>query len=90
MSIAKDSHKIVVTTTDAHLYPGQVQLVNELLPQIPNIIIVSVRTPYDINVLSPVPTFLAAYGGNTPTLRAIADVLMGKFQPSGVLPVTSS
>lgn len=87
MSMANDSHKIVVTTTDAHLYPGQVQLVNELLLQNPNIIIVSVRTPYDIHVLPMTPTVLAAYGGNPPTLRAIAEVLKGLSAARGVLPV---
>ena len=73
---------------DAGFYPGQVKLVTELLAKNPNIIIVSVRTPYDISVLPTVPTVLAAYGGNPPSLQAIADVLMGKSKASGVLPVT--
>ncbi|HET6822983.1 MAG TPA: glycoside hydrolase family 3 C-terminal domain-containing protein, partial [Anaerolineales bacterium] len=88
LNAARNAHKVVVTTTDASLYPGQVQLVNELLAQNPNIIMVSVRTPYDISVLPMAPVVLAAYGGNPPTLRAIADVLMGKSEASGVLPVT--
>jgi beta-N-acetylhexosaminidase len=62
--------------------------VNELLAQNPNVIIVSVRTPYDIRVLPVVPVVLAAYGGNPPTLCAIADILMGTSEASGVLPVT--
>ena len=57
---------------------GQVRLVTELLAKIPNIIIVSVRTPYDVSVLPAVPTVLAAYGNNPPSLQAIADVLTGK------------
>jgi len=80
--------KVIVTTTDASLYPGQIKLVNELLAQNPNVIIVSVRAPYDINVLPGVPSVLAAYGSNTPTLRAIADLLTGTFKASGILPVT--
>lgn len=85
---ARSAHNVIVTTTDASLYPGQVKLVNELLAQNPNVIIVSVRAPYDINVLPGVSSVLAAYGSNPPTLRAIADVLTGKFESSGVLPVT--
>ncbi len=88
LNAAHNVHKVVVTATDASLYPGQVQLVNELLAQNPNVIIVSVRTPYDIRVLPVVPVVLAAYGGNPPTLRAIADILMGTSEASGVLPVT--
>jgi hypothetical protein len=51
---------------------------------------ISVRTPYDHSVLPNVPTVLASYGGNLPTLQAVADVLMGKVEASGVLPVALS
>ena len=87
-SKTSDQLKVIVATTDANLYPSQVKLVTQLLRKTPNIIIVSVRTPYDISVLPRVPTALAAYGGNPPTLQAIADVLMGKVEASGILPVT--
>ena len=60
----------------------------ELLAKNPNVITVSVRTPYDLSVLPVVPTDLAAYGGNPPTLQAIIDVLMGDYEAAGVLPVT--
>ena len=82
--------KVIVATTDANLYPGQVKLVTQLLKKTPNIIIVSVRTPYDISVLPTVSTVLAAYSSNSPTLQAITDVLMGKSEAVGVLPVALS
>jgi beta-N-acetylhexosaminidase len=87
LNMARDAHKIVMTTTDAGLYAGQVKLVMELLTINPHIIVVSVRTPYDATVLPLVPTILAAYGGNPPSLHAIVDVLMGRVEVSGVLPV---
>jgi beta-N-acetylhexosaminidase len=64
--------------------------VNKLMEKNPNIVMISVRTPYDINVLPMVPTVLAAYGSNLPMLRAIAEVLMGKSEATGVLPVALS
>jgi beta-N-acetylhexosaminidase len=85
---ARDVSQVIVTTTDAGFYPGQVELVTELLAKNPKIIIVSVRFPYDIRVLPNAPTVLSAYGGNLPTLQAIADVLMGNSEAFGVLPVT--
>ncbi len=88
LGMARDRRKVIVTTTDASFYAGQVKLVTELVAKNPNIILVSVRTPYDISVLSTVPTVLAAYGGNLPALQAIRDVLMGNSEASGVLPVT--
>jgi beta-N-acetylhexosaminidase len=88
LQTALDARKIIVATTDVSFYPGQVKLVTELLAKNLSVVIVSVRTPYDIRVLPMVPTVLAAYGGNPPALRAIVDVLMGKAQARGVLPVT--
>jgi beta-N-acetylhexosaminidase len=90
MEKARGGCKVIVTTVDASAHPGQIQLVNQLLTINPKVIIISVRTPYDIGVLSKVPAALAAYGNNAPSLRAIADVLMGKVKPSGVLPVNLS
>ena len=90
LSMANGAIKIIVATTDANLYPGQVKLVNKLMEKNPNIVMISVRTPYDINVLPMVPTVLAAYGSNLPMLRAIAEVLMGKSEATGVLPVALS
>jgi beta-N-acetylhexosaminidase len=88
LTMARDVSKVIVTTTDAGFYPGQVELVTELLAKNPKIIIVSVRTPYDISVLPDAPTVLSAYGGNLPAIQAIADVLMGNSEAFGVLPVT--
>jgi len=87
VEMARDRCKVIVATTDANVYPAQIKLLTELLARNPNIIIVSVRTPYDTNILRAVPTVLAAYGGNLPTLQAIMDVLLGKSKASGVLPV---
>jgi beta-N-acetylhexosaminidase len=88
LGLARDGCKVIVTTIDANFYPGQVKLVTRLLAKNPNIILVSLRAPYDINILPAIPTVLAAYGGNLPSLQAITDVLMGKSKASGVLPVT--
>jgi beta-N-acetylhexosaminidase len=88
LNMVPNKCKAIVATTDANVYAGQVKLVTELLTKTPHIILVSVRTPYDISVLPTVPTVLAAYGGNRPALQAIADVLMGKSEALGVLPIT--
>ena len=88
LSMAHDANKIIVATTDVSFYPGQVKLVNELIVKNPNIVLISVRTPYDIHMLPMVPTVLAAYGGNLPTLQALAEVLMGRSEAAGILPVT--
>src|SRR5688572_10088989 len=90
MNMVPDGCKVIVATTDANLYPAQVKLVTELLAKTPNIILVSVRTPYEISGFPSVSTILAAYGNNRPALQAIADVLTGEAEASGVLPVSLS
>jgi beta-N-acetylhexosaminidase len=90
LRLADDVDTIIIATTDAGFHPGQVRLVTELLAKHRNVIVVSMRTPYDIRVLPNVHTVLAAYGGNPPTLQAIADVLTGKVKATGVLPVALS
>lgn len=87
---ASDGGKVVIAATDVGFYPGQIKLVTELRAKNPKLIIVSIRTPYDIHSLPDVSTVLAAYGGNLPTLRAIVDVLTGKSEATGDLPVTLS
>jgi beta-N-acetylhexosaminidase len=87
LNMVRDAHKIIFAATDAGSSPGQVKLVNALIAKNPSIILISVRTPYDIHVLPTVPTVLAAYGGNPPALQAIADVLLGRSKATGVLPV---
>ena len=87
LSMVDGIDKIIVATTDASFYPGQVRLVIDLLTKHPNVVVVSVRTPYDVHVLPMVSTVLAAYGGNSPTLRAIADVLTGRAKATGTLSV---
>jgi beta-N-acetylhexosaminidase len=88
LNMMADGCKVIVATADANVYDGQVKLVTELLAKTRHIIMVSVRTPYDISVLPNVPTVLAAYGSNRPALQAIVDVLMGRSKPLGVLPIT--
>ncbi len=87
LQMTRDGCKVIITTADASLHPNWVQFASALLAINPNIIIVSIRTPYDLSVLPKVPTALAAYGSNPPSLQAIAGILTGKVEPSGMLPV---
>jgi beta-N-acetylhexosaminidase len=88
LDMTRDGCKVIVTTTDARFYAGQVKLVTELIAKTPNLVLVAVRTPYEASIFPTAPTVLVAYGSNSPTLQAIADVLMGTSKASGVLPVT--
>ena len=82
---------VVVGTLNAALDPDQVALVEHLAERSSaRIVVVSLRTPYDLRRLPWVRTFLAAYTSTRPTLRAVAEVLAGRTATSGRLPVTVS
>jgi beta-N-acetylhexosaminidase len=62
--------------------------VNALLQTGEPVIVVAVREPYDIASFTAVPTYLATYGLNPVSLRALVRVLFGEVNATGRLPVT--
>jgi beta-N-acetylhexosaminidase len=80
---------VVVGTLNAALDPEQVGLIEDLAERSSaRVVVVSLRTPYDLRRLPWVRTFLAAYTTARPTLRAVAEALVGRIPTSGRLPVT--
>ncbi|ATB39080.1 beta-hexosaminidase [Cystobacter fuscus] len=51
------------------------------------VVVVSVREPYDIAHLPEVSTYVATYGYQPVSMKALARVLLGEVNPSGRLPV---
>ena len=51
------------------------------------LIVVAVRTPYDINVLD-VPTYVCAYEASVLSFKALAKYLTGEIEAKGILPVS--
>lgn len=89
VATAQGADEVIVTTMNASMASGTAQrdLVAALQRTGKEVVVVSVRNPYDINVLPGVRTYLAAYSYNAVSLRAAARVLVGETTPSGTLPV---
>lgn len=81
----KDYDVIVYCSYNACFNKEQEKLINNLNKD--KLIVVAIRTPYDINVLD-VPTYLCAYEASVLSFQAIANVLSGKNKATGKLPVT--
>lgn len=84
---AFDGRVVVVATTDASRNMRQVDLVNALLNARVRVVVVAMRSPYDLQVLPGAGTYLATYGSNPATLAALAKVLSGEAPAGGKLPV---
>ncbi len=87
LGMTRDGRTVIVAMTDAGKNHQQVALVNALLKAKILTIVVAVRGPYDLLYLEAVPTYLASYGSNPPSIEALVAVLTGKVKPRGRLPV---
>lgn len=79
---------VLIATEDAGLAQGQVTLVKEIAATGLPLVVVALRTPYELALFPEVKTFVAAYSFQPVTLEALAGLLWGEFLPTGKLPVS--
>jgi beta-N-acetylhexosaminidase len=84
---ALGDREFVVVTRDAHLFPAQRAAVARILALAPDALIVSARSPYDVTLWPQARRVLCIYGGQMISLEGCADVLTGRVEPRGELPV---
>lgn len=78
---------VVVLTNNLGGFPLQNKLLQALMDTGKPVVAVAAQIPYDAGYANPVPTWLATYGYITPSLEALAKVVLGETKPSGKLPV---
>ena len=69
-------------------HPLQARAVTDLALIGKPVIVVMAREPYDVEVLPPEASIIAAYGDDDCTMSAVAEVLLGRAQAGGRLPVS--
>ena len=77
--------KIVYCSYNAIFNSSQADLINKIDKN--KLIVVAVRTPYDINVLD-VPTYVCAYEATVLSFKALVKYLTGEIEAKGILPVS--
>ena len=85
--LAKRPGLVLVATADAGLFPGQVALVKRVAATGLPVVVIALRTPYELAFFPEVKAFVAAYGFRAVTFDALASLLWGEFLPVGKLPV---
>jgi beta-N-acetylhexosaminidase len=84
---AKNADLVVVLTNNIGGFPLQTKLLDALQATGKPVVAVAAQIPYDAGYPTTVKTWLATYGYITPTLEALAKVILGETKPVGKLPV---
>ncbi|MEU4247897.1 glycoside hydrolase family 3 protein [Amycolatopsis sp. NPDC026612] len=84
---AANADLVVVLTNNIATYPRQTKLLDALQATGKPVVAVAAQIPYDAGYPTTVRTWLATYGYITPTLEALAKVILGETKPVGKLPV---
>jgi len=85
IELSKKYDKIVYCSYNACFNPTQADLINSLDQE--KLIVIGVRTPYDLNVLN-AKTYLISYEASVLSFESLALVLTGKIKACGQCPVT--
>lgn len=83
---ASGYQRIVLGTSNAHLFPGQLKLAQALAETGKELTIVALRNPYDIPLLPDCACMIAAYDYSKPCFSALEEVFRGGAM-TGKLPV---
>ncbi|MBR3972766.1 MAG: beta-N-acetylhexosaminidase [Oscillospiraceae bacterium] len=83
---ASGYERIVLGTSNAHLFKGQLALAKALADTGKELTVVALRNPYDIPLLPDCTCKIAAFDYSEPCFQALVDVFRGG-EATGVLPV---
>lgn len=84
---SKEYDQVVVCTYNAKAYPAQIELIQALLLNHPQLHVISTRNPYDILEVPGVRNNVCLYEYTPNSVKTIIRYLKGKLKPTGTLPV---
>ncbi|WP_322972528.1 glycoside hydrolase family 3 protein [Pseudalkalibacillus salsuginis] len=85
---AADKDTVIVTAYSANLNNAQQRFVKELMETGKEVVVASMRNPYDIIAFPDVHANVVTYGFRDVSVKALAKVIAGEVNPTGKLPVT--
>lgn len=83
---AKDADIVVIGSENANEFPHYLTLINDLAMRKPTIV-VSLRFAYEAAFIHPNATVLGTFTFVNPAMEAAADVIAGRLEPMGDLPM---
>jgi beta-N-acetylhexosaminidase len=85
--MAREDCTVIVAIHDVSANSQQIKLIQGLVDEGIPVIVLASRNPFDVMKVPEAATVLISYGLNPPVREALAEVLAGKLQPSGQLPI---
>jgi len=82
-----EADRIVIGIYNASVNKSQVKLVEEISKINPNIILVSLRNPYDLLYFKEISTYINAYEYTDLSIESTIKILKGEIKAEGVSPV---
>lgn len=70
--------------------PNITNLMHNIINANKNVIVISYYSPYLINTIPAIPTYVVTYSPSKSSMRAALDVVFGNLEPSGKLPIALS
>ena len=86
VAAAREADYVVDVSNNAWSDPAQRSLADQLRATGKPVVVLAVGAPYELGFAPSTPVFLASYGYQPPSMRAVADVLFGA-QPQGRLQI---
>lgn len=80
---------VVIVARRAQLHAEQRAAISELLARAPRAIAISALEPFDLDALVGARGVLASFGDGAASIDALADVLCGRAEATGIVPVVS-
>lgn len=85
--LASTADNLTILARNAARNESQAWALKELIKIQPHTVVVAARDPYELNLTKDAAACLATFGDPPCSIRALAEVLLGKLTPVGKLPV---
>ncbi|MBU3958434.1 MAG: beta-N-acetylhexosaminidase, partial [Candidatus Omnitrophica bacterium] len=82
------NNQVIVCTYDAVHNPQQAKMVKKLQAKGEPLIVLAIRNPYDLNLFPEISTYLTTYDYSPTNLQVASEIITGKYEARGVLPIT--
>jgi beta-N-acetylhexosaminidase len=87
VSASQRTHVTFVLSENATINEDQAAFIQRASSELPDLVLIATKNPYDISVAPSVHTYICTYGSQPEAMEALAKVLLGLEQATGSIPV---